>query len=216
MDAISQRSTIIPTLTITTDKTSDIVEAVRFAIVNGSLAPHSPLVLDCKEVPNVSLDILALKRELKTLDVHIAMVSGSNSEDVAKRAHVAGIGYIGANQQLQIIDEHARFETQVVSSNIRSGQQHYYKNKNVIIVGNVSNGAEVIADGFIYVIGSANGKLIGGALGHKDAFVMAKNFNAEVVSIGGTFLTNEQIPQEVKNLSMIALYEDEKINFKLI
>ena len=47
--------------------------------------------------------------------------------------------------------------TKVVKGQIRSGQQIYAKNTDLIIMGSVGNGAEVIADGNIHVYGTIRG-----------------------------------------------------------
>jgi septum site-determining protein MinC len=81
----------------------------------------------------------------------------------------------------------------IINRNVRSGQQIYAKNRSVIIFGNISSGAEVIADGNILVIGSLKGKAIAGANGDKGAIIQANKMEPELLSIAGVFLTSEDL-----------------------
>ncbi len=80
----------------------------------------------------------------------------------------------------------------VVDRTIRSGQQIYAKGGDLIILGAVSNGAEVIADGNIHCYGPLRGRAIAGASGDRKARIFTTNFGPELISVAGVFRTFEK------------------------
>ncbi|TKB50224.1 septum site-determining protein MinC [Ferrimonas sediminicola] len=86
--------------------------------------------------------------------------------------------------------------TRVEQRSIRSGQQLYAEGGDLVIIGSVSAGAEVIADGSIQVLGTLRGKAIAGANGQSDASILCLNQQAELLSIAGHFWLSEQITRE--------------------
>ena len=56
-------------------------------------------------------------------------------------------------------DDHAPRPTLVINSPVRTGQQVYAKNADLIVMGMVSEGAEVIADGNIHVYAPLRGRI---------------------------------------------------------
>lgn len=81
---------------------------------------------------------------------------------------------------------------------LRSGQQIYAKGRDLIVMGNVNAGAEVISDGHIHVYGTLRGKAIAGARGNGEAQIFAQVMEPELISIAGVYRTSENpLPKEV-------------------
>lgn len=78
---------------------------------------------------------------------------------------------------------------------IRSGQQVYAQDRDLVVVGSVSPGAEIIADGDIHVYGVMGGKAIAGASGKVTAQFFIQQFNGELCAIAGNYRTFDHIPQ---------------------
>jgi septum site-determining protein MinC len=86
--------------------------------------------------------------------------------------------------------------TLFVDRPLRSGQQVYARGTDLVLLGGVSPGAEVIADGSIHCYGPLRGRAIAGALGDQAARILASNFGPELVSIAGVYRTFERgIPE---------------------
>lgn len=85
-------------------------------------------------------------------------------------------------------------ETKVVSTPVRSGQQIYAPNANLLVTSHVSAGAEVAADGNIHVLGALRGRAIAGATGNGLAEIICQDMKAELVSIAGLYLVHEDFP----------------------
>lgn len=88
-----------------------------------------------------------------------------------------------------------------MKQNIRSGQQVYAKNGDLIIFGAVGNGAEVIADGSIHIYGALRGKAMAGAAGDSSAVIIAHSLEAELVSIAGQYWLAENLQQHSSDKS---------------
>ncbi|MEC5396578.1 septum site-determining protein MinC [Uliginosibacterium sp. H1] len=85
-----------------------------------------------------------------------------------------------------------RAPTMVIDRSVRSGQQIYARGTDLVILGGVSNGAEVIADGSIHCYGPLRGRALAGAQGDATARLLCTNFGPELVSIAGVYRTFEK------------------------
>ena len=103
--------------------------------------------------------------------------------------------------------------TMVIDRTIRSGQQIYAKGSDLVILGAVSNGAEVIADGSIHCYGPLRGRALAGASGNKKARIYSSNFGPELIAVAGVYRTFEKgIPAQIAGKPAQALLrgEDDK------
>ena len=82
--------------------------------------------------------------------------------------------------------------TMYIDRPLRSGQQIYARNADLVLLGGVSPGAEVIADGSIHCYGPLRGRALAGAHGDAGARVFSSNFGPELVSIAGVYRTFER------------------------
>ena len=90
----------------------------------------------------------------------------------------------------------------IVERPLRSGQQAYARGGDLILLGGVSHGAEVIADGNIHCYGPLRGRAIAGAQGNTEARILSTDFGPELISIAGVFRTFEKgIPESVAGKS---------------
>lgn len=83
-------------------------------------------------------------------------------------------------------------KTLVVERPIRTGQQVYAENADLIVLGMVSEGAEVIADGHIHVYAPLRGRALAGADGDQNARIFVQSMQAELVSVAGIYRTFDQ------------------------
>lgn len=81
-------------------------------------------------------------------------------------------------------------------SAVRSGQQIYARDRDLVVTAAVANGAEVIADGSIHVYGSLRGRAMAGAQGDESARIFCSDFRAELVAIAGHYRVFEDMPKE--------------------
>ncbi|WP_017461334.1 septum site-determining protein MinC [Dyella ginsengisoli] len=94
---------------------------------------------------------------------------------------------------------------------VRSGQQVYARDRDLIVTGAIANGAEVIADGNIHVYGSLRGRAMAGAQGDEKVRIYVSDFRAELVAIAGHYRVFEQIPKELEGHPVQCWLDGEKL-----
>lgn len=94
---------------------------------------------------------------------------------------------------------------------VRSGQQVYARDRDLIVTGAIANGAEVIADGNIHVYGSLRGRAMAGAQGDEKVRIYVSDFRAELVAIAGHYRVFEQIPKDLEGQSVQCWLDGEKL-----
>ncbi|CAK4620581.1 hypothetical protein LEN26_007247 [Aphanomyces euteiches] len=109
----------------------------------------------------------------------------------------------------------------IVESSVRTGQQIYAKGQNLIVLGSVNSGAEVLADGDIHVYGVLKGRALAGIGGNTEAKVFAQKFDAELISIADTFTTCDALEARergdvVDDRPTVVWLEDGVLQFKSV
>ena len=97
----------------------------------------------------------------------------------------------------QIPADSARETALVIEGPVRSGVQIYAKDRDLVVIGQVSEGAEIMADGHVHVYGRLRGRVAAGVGGQTGAEIFCVMFEPELVSIGGTYCGDEQIPSNL-------------------
>ena len=100
--------------------------------------------------------------------------------------------------------------TMVVRGPLRSGQRVYARQSDLIVMGVVSRGAEVIADGNIHVYGPLRGKAMAGARGDTAARIFTTALDAELVAVAGIYrVIDSKLPAELhQRPAVIQLQKD--------
>ncbi|MXP50927.1 septum site-determining protein MinC [Pantoea sp. SoEX] len=94
------------------------------------------------------------------------------------------------------IDDILYNKTRVINLHVRSGQQVYSGNADLVILGNVSSGAEVVSDRNIHIYGIMRGRALAGAKGDNNCYIFCSNLSAELISIAGKYWVMDQIPKK--------------------
>ncbi len=153
----------------------------------------------------------ALIRELGFSFVNTAKANTSAKSTTSKQNHA-----VKEASSAVIASQGHLYTDKVHRGQIRSGQQVYAKDQNLVVIGSVSAGAEVIADGNIHVYGSLRGRAIAGAKGHHKAQIYCQNLEAELVSINGNYWLSESIEEHWGTPVYIHLNDNELTSSKLI
>jgi septum site-determining protein MinC len=80
--------------------------------------------------------------------------------------------------------------SKMILQSIRSGLQVYAEN-DLIILGMVSPGAEIIAGGNIHVYGKLSGRALAGIQQQAQARIFCREFDAELIAIAGVYQVKE-------------------------
>jgi septum site-determining protein MinC len=183
----------------------------------GAAFDGEALCLDLRELPaGAPLDWAAVVATLRQWQLSPVAVLGADAlpEDERTAVRAAGLAWAeglaavaslapaaaapapAASEPAPVVV--AATPTMVIDRPLRSGQQVYARDADLIVLGLVSHGAEVIADGHIHVYGALRGRAIAGAKGRTDARIFAHSLEAELLAVAGTFRTSEKpLPAEV-------------------
>lgn len=82
----------------------------------------------------------------------------------------------------------------LVEQAVRGGQQVYAPTGDVVCLAPISNGAEVIAAGHVHVYAPLRGRAFAGFEGDRRAMIFCDRLEAELVSIAGYHLVNDELP----------------------
>jgi septum site-determining protein MinC len=86
----------------------------------------------------------------------------------------------------------------------------------VTIVGRVASGAEVIAGGSVHVYGALQGRVIAGISGSPLARIFCKEARAELICIGGVYLTAENLNPRLEGRSLEARLEGDELKLRIL
>ncbi|OAJ51377.1 septum site-determining protein MinC [Paraburkholderia ginsengiterrae] len=102
-------------------------------------------------------------------------------------------------------------QTTVIDKPLRSGQRIYAKG-DLVVLGLVSHGAEVIAEGNIHIYAPLRGRALAGVLGNHDARIFCTCLEPELISIAGIYRTTENpLPADVLGKPVQIWLEEEKL-----
>ena len=184
----------------------------------------APVVLDLNTVSDFH-DFSGLKSLINELNMMPVGVTGCSAEH-KQAANDAGLAFMSSARAVsqtapspaaapaetvtieKTVKVTESVPSKVIKQNLRSGQQIYAKDTDLIILGAVSNGAEVIADGNIHVYGPLRGRAIAGASGRDDVSIFSRKLQAELVSVNGHYWTSDKLQVHWEKSVRISLLED--------
>ena len=100
----------------------------------------------------------------------------------------------------------------LITAPVRSGQQVFAPDGDLIIVAPVSAGAEILASGNIHVYGPLRGRALAGVNGDASARVFCQSLEAELISVAGNYKVNEDLRENHwKSAVQARLAEDQLV-----
>lgn len=172
---------------------------------------NAPVVLN---VATLSADVnwKQLQQAILATGLRIVGVSGCKDDALKRMIARAGLPVLAEGKEARpraeatqpaptpepqpVVTETAAAKTRIVNTPVRSGQQIYARDADLIITSSVSAGAELVADGNIHIYGMMRGRALAGASGDRNCQIFCTNLAAELVSIAGEYWIMDQIPQE--------------------
>lgn len=168
----------------------------------------APVIVNINQV-NEPIDFAKLNETIKATGFIMVGVTGCQNSEQKSLLHELKIPVLVAGRDNTKTDESKTpsvpLSPKIVRGQVRSGQQVYAKNCDLIIIGSVSNGAEIIADGNIHVYGALRGRAIAGANGQADCAIFCQNLQAELISIAGHYQLSESLQSMWKQACYIKL-----------
>jgi septum site-determining protein MinC len=97
----------------------------------------------------------------------------------------------------------------LVEHPVRSGQTIYHPHGDVIVLGSVGSGAEIVAGGSIHIYGALRGRAMAGANGNAKARIFCRKIEAELLAIGGYYRTTDDLEEQLRNRPIQAWLDGE-------
>ncbi len=107
-------------------------------------------------------------------------------------------------------------ESLIIDGNVRSGQSIVHPEGDVTVVGRVASGAEIIAGGSVHVYGALQGRVIAGISGSPSARVFCTEARAELISIGGVYVTAETMDPRIEGRSLDIRLAGEELKLRIL
>ncbi|MCQ4106565.1 septum site-determining protein MinC [Erwinia persicina] len=184
-------------------------EIVRKAIEEKvSQAPaflkNAPVVINVSSLTS-DVNWRQMQQAIVSAGLHIVGISGCKDDQLKRMISRSGLPVLSEGKEqkrnaelkpVAIPFEQPATKTRLIASPVRSGQQIYAKNCDLIVTSSVSAGAELIADGNIHIYGMMRGRALAGASGDKNCQIFCTSLSAELVSIAGNYWLMDQIPAE--------------------
>jgi septum site-determining protein MinC len=92
--------------------------------------------------------------------------------------------------------EAAPVRPMLVEQPVRSGQRVYARGTDLVLLGGVGSGAEVMADGHIHAYGPLRGRAMAGVSGDAQACIFCQKLEAELVSVAGRYRVSDNLDEQ--------------------
>ncbi|QJQ94621.1 MULTISPECIES: septum site-determining protein MinC [Halomonadaceae] len=193
---------------------------------------HTPVVLSVEKLdePHLALErICAVCRAHKLLPVAVR----GGSDPVKQSAWALGLGWFPPQdikprtlesvtpvQEMALSDDAAEIELPVTVASggrihrgtVRSGQQVTAPTGDLVVIGAVNAGAEVLAGGSVHVYGALRGRALAGIHGDRQAGIFCRELHAELLSVAGHYKRLEDIdPRLLGTPVQVRLSDDDQL-----
>ncbi|MDN3521280.1 septum site-determining protein MinC [Halomonas ramblicola] len=182
---------------------------------------HTPVVLSVERLdePHLALErICAVCRAHKLLPVAVR----GGTDPVKQSAWALGLGWFPPQEasrprQLESVpsqegDAPAEGDLEsppgvasggrIYRGTVRSGQQVTAPDGDLVVVGAVNAGAEVLAAGSVHVYGALRGRALAGIHGDPQAGIFCRELHAELLSVAGNYKRLEDIDPRLLSTSV--------------
>jgi septum site-determining protein MinC len=109
-----------------------------------------------------------------------------------------------------------RPETLYHDGNLRSGQQIVHLDGDVIVLGRVASGAEIVAGGAVHIYGPLQGRVFAGVAGSSEARIFCREARAEFLCIGEAFVTAEDMDPKLEGLPIEARLDSGRLTIRVL
>jgi septum site-determining protein MinC len=227
----------VPVLILATDDLSLLEQQLTLKIKQApEFFKNSPLVLDLQEINKQGyvVDITALVGVVRKAGLLVVGIRAGNvlqnKESLALGIPVysaQGRDSVVENKNLVKVDDVALISpvsskpeeikvsvpTTLITHPVRSGQRIYAAG-DLVIMAQVSAGAEIIAEGNIHVYSTLRGRALAGVQGDNEARIFCFDLQAELISIAGNYKVSEDLGASVRNKPVQIYLQDNALIIK--
>ncbi|MGF1742119.1 septum site-determining protein MinC [Vibrio profundum] len=197
---------------------NDVEQSIQFLTQKVEQAPSfftsAPVVINIAQVDG-EINFSQLKQGIQSAGLIPVGITGAKSKKAQSLASDVGFAIMSSSKPPPKAPINLS-PTKVIRTPVRSGQQIYAKNSDLVLLNHVSAGAEVIADGSIHIHGTLRGRAIAGASGLKEAKIICHDLQAELVSIAGNYWLSDQIDSELWKKKVMLSMSDDTLHFDIL
>lgn len=190
---------------------------------------HMPVILDLQKITTTmeDLDFIKIIERLREYQVIPVGIRGGNTGQQAaainanlavlpntKTAEVSEANAQSANSNPTTQQMSSIQATKLITQPVRSGQQIYARNTDLIILAPVSPGAELLADGNIHVYGPLRGRALAGVTGNQQARIFCQMLDAELIAIAGHYWVSEDLQNNATKDNVHIYLENDRLHVK--
>lgn len=203
----------VPVLVLTSNDFSAIEQQLQDKI---RLAPeffkNSPLIIDLQNINQQQLiievpSLVNLLRRLGLLPIGIRHGNAQQNQQAQSlgiplhnNQHVSPVDLPKPQPEIPVSVTQSepedispvQFASTLITHPVRSGQRVYAK-ADLIILAQVSPGAEILAEGNIHVYGTLRGRALAGVQGNTEARIFCSDLQAELISIAGNYKLSDDL-----------------------
>jgi len=200
-----------------------------------SLFRGAPLAMDLAALESAELDLAGLVELVRGQGIVPVAIRGGNDtmRDIADELNLGVLEWTQetvtepqiANQDTAAEPQPAQPKTQaptpairvektptrLITQPVRSGQHIDARGGDLLVLGTVSAGAEVIADGHIHVYGKLHGRALAGAQGDGEARIFVQSLEAELIAVAGVYMVSEELNEELRGSAAQAYLQGENL-----
>lgn len=142
------------------------------------------------------------QQQQHAIDANLAILRSNNNFENHSKHPGPNSGNKNSNLQtnnLNLNEENAKNaeaklpKNKLISIPVRSGQQIYAPDGDITVIGSVSHGSELLADGSVHVYGALRGRALAGINNNSNARIFCNSLEADLISIAGQFKISENI-----------------------
>jgi septum site-determining protein MinC len=180
---------------------------------------QSPLIVDCQNLDNnyTDLDLTQLKQLL--LNLKFIPVGLRNWPETQQHlANKANWALLRQHKSTPVpATKPARrknakvSQIEIIEKPLRSGQQIYHPQGDVVLFQHTSAGSEILAGGSVHVYGSLRGRVLAGINGDTQARIFCQKLHAELVAIAGHYRLLDDIETDLKGQPAMVWLEGERL-----
>lgn len=179
------------------------------------------IILDLSLLSEETENLSSLQEDLRTRGFFIIAVEGGDKNWSALADWDMPIGPSSGREVDSVSIPHSKEEnlvpppkntTLIIDRAVRSGQSIQNPEGDIVVLGSVSSGAEIIAGGSIHIYGTLRGRAIAGLDGRSLARIYTMKLEAELLALDGFYIIAEEISDTVFGRSAQIMLQEEKLS----
>ncbi len=185
---------------------------------------NAPMAIDIHSIADASdnIDFIALVRIMRDYGlIPVGLCGGQERHNQAAQSVGLSVLSLARHEQPpsppQVSETPksksppAEMHSKIIEQPVRSGQRIYVAAGDLVVMSQVSAGAEIMADGNIHVYGTLRGRALAGVQGNLESRIFCHDLQAELVSVGGHYKISENIDDSLRGVPVQIFLQDQSL-----